>query len=206
MDNADVVIDAVNTLLGFLPEQWKPRVQAVLALLSAGSAFLALWRPFIAHVAPRFAGSAPYVMIDRLLDYVVMNSRRVEVRPKVVKARRSLPPLPCLVLCLVPLLGCAGTAEQHTRTVLDTLALVVEPASQLAFDQCAREKQALADAQKPAEFEAAAERCAKVVDAFDRIATLQDAAATALEAGRAQQAEDMARQVASLWRGMRGGQ
>jgi hypothetical protein len=200
MEDADVVIDAINTLLGFLPEEWKPRAQAILALLSAGSGILALWRPFIAYVAPKLAGSAPYVAIDRLLDYVVMNSRRVEVRPRVLKARLSSPP-PApkrksgppfgFILCLafLPLLGCAGTDEARARGALDAAMQVADLSHEVASDACDQR--------------GAPAKCEAIDVAYERIADIGEAALHALDEGRIEQARDMYAQIGALLRGLK---
>lgn len=193
-----------NGVLFLVPDEYKPTAKALFALLWQLGLFLSVVRPLLNRLVTGGPARTWLDALDLLLDKIAGNSKPLAKRvPPRDKRKSSVPPLAILALAL--LTGCAGSLEQRTRTTLDTLALIVEPASQLAYDQCQREKQALAEAGKGADLDGAIERCAKVVDAFDRIATLQDAAATALESGHVQQAADMAKQVASLWRGMRGG-
>lgn len=109
-----------------------------------------------------------------------------------------------LAIALLFLTACAGSLEQRTRTALDVLGRVVEPASKLALDQCAAVADALADAHETAKLAKATERCEKIIDAVDHIAGVQEAAIEALENGNVQLAEDMARQIPVMWNSLRG--
>jgi hypothetical protein len=86
------LVEVINTLLGFVPEQYRPIAEALLALMSALSLLLAAVRPILARYAPRLSGSAPVVVVDRVLNFLAGNSKRLEVRAPVVKERLSMPP------------------------------------------------------------------------------------------------------------------
>jgi hypothetical protein len=86
MEDPAPVIDA---LLWFVPEQYRPVVEALMALMSALSLLLAAVRPVMARLAPRLSNSAWVVLLDRLLNSLAGNSKRLEVRQSVVDERVS---------------------------------------------------------------------------------------------------------------------
>lgn len=79
--------DTINFVLGLIPDRYKANVEAVLALMAALSVFLGAVRPILARYAPKLSGSAPVVVIDRLLNLLAGNSKRLEVRAPVLNER-----------------------------------------------------------------------------------------------------------------------
>lgn len=84
--------DTIDTLLGLVPERYRANVEAIMALMAALSMFLATVRPVMAKYAPRLSGSAPVVMLDRLLHAFAGNSKPLEVRAPVVRESTRPPP------------------------------------------------------------------------------------------------------------------
>jgi hypothetical protein len=60
-----------------------------MALMSALSMLLAAVRPLMAKYAPRLSRSIPVVLVDRALNLMAGNSRKLELRAPVVKSRLS---------------------------------------------------------------------------------------------------------------------
>lgn len=81
--------DTIGTVLAMVPERYRANVEAVMALMAALSVFLGTVRPILAKYAPKLSGSAPVVMLDRALNVLAANSKRLEVRAPVVKERLS---------------------------------------------------------------------------------------------------------------------
>ena len=88
--------DTINTLLGLVPERYRANVEAILALMAALSMFLATVRPILARFAPRLSGSAPVVVIDRLLNVFAGNSKRLEAHAPVRERLSGVPRQPTI--------------------------------------------------------------------------------------------------------------
>lgn len=88
----EAIFEAVNALLWVLPEAYRPAPETVLAVPTVLAGVLAVWRWFMARYAPRASNHPLVVTLDRALNVLAVNSRRLEVRAPVVKERLSAPP------------------------------------------------------------------------------------------------------------------
>lgn len=110
------------------------------------------------------------------------------------------------------LFACAGTAEQRTRTTLDTVAAVVDPAYDAAMTGCTAVGDAIvakakADGFKEAyasDYEANSARCKKTRDAFETIRKLHDEAAKLVDSGKFAEAQAALAQLMGAWRALKG--
>lgn len=96
LESIDWGPDTINAVLGAIPDRYRANVEAVLALMAALSVFLGTVRPIMAKVAPRLSGSAPVVMLDRLLNVLAGNSRRLEARRPVQERLSGVPRQPTI--------------------------------------------------------------------------------------------------------------
>lgn len=93
--------------------------------------------------------------------------------------------------------GCASTSR--TAIALDTLAAVVDPSYAAAVDGC---NAALESATTPVEVRVVEARCDPIVDAFEQIRALHDAAAEAVARGDMERAEKLLAEVITRWKGL----
>lgn len=112
------------------------------------------------------------------------------------------------MLLVLMLSACSGSAELHTRTALNTLAEIVDPAYEAAVAGCvAQEAMVMASARageiSPAEARARLDGimgpCLRITAAFDRIRSLHEKAAGLVEAGRLEQAEQLLIELRKAW-------
>lgn len=92
MEEHSALFEAINTLLWVLPEEYRPSPEMVLAIPTVLAFVLAVWRWLMARFAPRASNHPLVVALDRTLNVLAVNSRRLEVRASVVKERPSGPP------------------------------------------------------------------------------------------------------------------
>jgi hypothetical protein len=120
-----------------------------------------------------------------------------------------------LAVMTVNLVGCSGasTADARVRSALDVLVLVVDPAYSFAVDACAARQLLIAEEVEggrmtPDDADVALRpiraRCHATRRAFDAIREAQDQAATLVEAGKVEEAEQMLDQVRARWAALRG--
>jgi prophage DNA circulation protein len=117
-----------------------------------------------------------------------------------------------LALIALTLTACAST-EQRTRTALETVGAVVDPAYEAAMSGCAAKADALVEELRAHGFKQAyqdardklVERCGKTRDAFEVIRALHDEAAKLVEAGKLKEARDVLAKLLSAWAALKGG-
>jgi hypothetical protein len=88
--------DTINFLLGWVPERYRANVESGLALMAALSVFLGTARPVLARFAPKLSGSAPVVLLDRVLNVFAGNSKRLEARAAVKERLSGIPRQPTI--------------------------------------------------------------------------------------------------------------
>lgn len=106
--------------------------------------------------------------------------------------------------------GCTLSAEQRARTTLNTMALVIDPASKTAHDLCAaslklEDARVKADvyetrAEAQAAHDAVAEPCQKTASVFATISALYDKAVDAIEAGDIKSAQQFIAHLRAAWK------
>lgn len=189
MDEAQ--LDAITQLVALLPQT---SVGHVMTYLYAASVVLAVLRWTLNRYLPPGPLRSWIEAIDLLAHYATASSRALKDRiaPEPFKRRRkSVPPLPILLLAFAATSGCTGSLEQRMRGQLDAAMTVADLSHQVASDACDQRNDAA--------------RCAAIDDVFLRIADIGEAALRALDAGYVDKARDMYGQIAALLRGLRGG-
>ena len=119
------------------------------------------------------------------------------------------------VLLMLTLLGAAcahgGSADAKARSALNTLAVVIDPAYELAIDGCVASEQAEVNAERAGTQAPAVTsqhlgeiraRCDRVRAVFERMRTLHAEAAAAVEAGAIEHAEAKLFEVRGLWQAL----
>jgi hypothetical protein len=108
----------------------------------------------------------------------------------------------------VVLTACGASAEMRTRTALETLAQVVDPAYEAAMAGCTAQEAvvmeraragALSPGEARAQLDAIMGPCLQVSAAFERIRKLHDQAAILVETGQLAQAEQALGELRKAW-------
>jgi hypothetical protein len=119
-----------------------------------------------------------------------------------------------LSLAILPAAGCVVSAETRTRTALDALADVVNPAWHLAEEACVARQETVAAREKagllkPAETDAAfvsiRQECDAVTATFEAIRAAHAEARKRVNAGDVKQAEALVDDIRAKWRALGGG-
>lgn len=92
MDESSTLVDVINAVLAVLPEEYRPSAEAMIALPTLLAMALALWRWVMARWFPKASNHPLVVALDRTLNVLAINSKRLEVRAPVVRERFSKPP------------------------------------------------------------------------------------------------------------------
>lgn len=202
------------TAFASIPPDQQASVEHVLALIGALSTLLAGARPLLNLIPPTSRWRVVAEVLDKGLHYLAGNTKPLDARVTPLK-RPSGPPYGFGALLALALLltACAGSLEQRTRTTLDAISVVVDPAYAAAMDGCiASERAVLETARvqgyKPAyseQFEQASARCHQVRIAFEAIRALHDEAAHQLEAGAIREAQATIQRLLAAWRALKGG-
>jgi hypothetical protein len=79
MDDS-VLVTAINTLLGLVPEAYRPAIEALMALLYALAGFLAVARPLLNRFVKNGQSRAWLDAFDWLLDKLALNTRPLAKR------------------------------------------------------------------------------------------------------------------------------
>lgn len=117
-----------------------------------------------------------------------------------------------LVVLAFVMTACAGTVEDRTRTALNTVAAVVDPAYDAAMTGCTAVGDAIVATARAqgfkeayaSDYEANSKRCSKTREAFETIRTLHTEAAKLVESGRFAEAQAALARLMGAWRALRG--
>lgn len=118
----------------------------------------------------------------------------------------------CVAWPVLLMSGCAHT-EERTRTALDAIGAVVDPAYEAAMLGCEARAQDITEKLRAEGFKQAyaddaaaiTKRCDKTAGAFETIRKLHEQAISALEGGALEKAQDLYRKLLMAWAALKGG-